>query len=340
MFLASVIVPVYNGASTLGACLRALAQQTVPGDSYEVIVVDDGSTDASAAIGARHGAQVVHQAHAGAAAARNRGARAARGEILLFTDADCEPQEDWIEAMLAPLVAPDVAGVKGVYRTRQRSVVARFAQAEYEEKYTRLAGRAEIDFVDTYAAAYRRAVFLQSGGFDTAFPRATVEDQELSYRLAAAGHKLVFAPGATVYHRHPGTPWQYARRKLHLGRWKVRVHARHPARALRDSYTPWTQKVQLVLLPLAIAAAGASVLASPASAGRRVSRRLAVSLMALDLASSLPLLAHARRQGWPVALAALPLALLRAAALDLGLSWGLLDRLVRREARRAREGQP
>lgn len=336
MLLASIIVPVYNGAPTLGACLRALAQQTVPRDRYEVIVVDDGSTDASAAIAAREGARVVSQAHASAAAARNRGARAARGEILLFTDADCEPQEDWIEAMLAPFVALDVDGVKGVYRTRQRSLVARFAQAEYEEKYTRLAGRAEIDFVDTYSAGYRRVVFLGAGGFDTGFPMATAEDQELSYRLAEAGHRLVFAPRAVVYHRHAATPGHYARRKLHLGRWKVRVHARHPGRALRDSYTPWTQKVQLLFLPLGVGAAVAAALARPASARHRACSLLAAGFVSLVLASTLPLLAHARRQGWTVALAALPLALLRAAALDLGLAWGLLDRL----AHRSNEDQP
>ncbi len=329
MFLASVIVPVYNGASTLGACLRALAEQTIPHASYQVIVVDDGSTDGSAAIAAEHGAHLVCQDHAGPAAARNRGALAARGEILVFTDADCEPQPDWIEAMLAPFADPGVAGVKGAYRTRQRSVVARFAQAEYEEKYARLAGRPEIDFVDTYAAGYRRAVFLQAGGFDTGFPTATVEDQELSYRLAAAGHKLVFAPRAIVYHRHAATAWRYARRKLHLGRWKVRVHTRHPARALRDSYTPWTQKAQLVLVPLAVVVAGAAALTRSRSR-RRALWRLAAGLAGLALGSTLPLLAHARRQGWAVALAAPPLALLRAAALDAGLAWGLLSRRGRR----------
>jgi GT2 family glycosyltransferase len=334
MLPASVVVPVFNGAATLGACLQALAQQTLPRASYEVIVVDDGSTDDSAAIAARHGAQVFRQANTGAAAARNRGAAAATGEILLFTDADCEPQPDWIESMLAPFADPDVVGVKGAYRTRQRSVVARFAQAEYEEKYARLAERDRIDFVDTYAAAYRRAVYHQAGGFDIAFPRATVEDQELSYRLAAAGHKLVFVPQAVVYHRHPATPWHYARRKLHLGRWKVRVHARHPARAVRDSYTPWTQKAQMVLLPLAMIAAGIAALARPGSARRRASWRLAGGLAALEGASTMPLTAHARRQGWTVALAAPPLALLRAAALDLGLVWGLLAE--RRLARRGR----
>ena len=104
MCRASVIVPVYNGAATLGGCLRALAQQTLPRAWYEVIVVDDGSADESAAIAAREGVCVLRQEHAGAAAARNRGACAARADILLFTDADCEPQQDWIEAMLAPRI--------------------------------------------------------------------------------------------------------------------------------------------------------------------------------------------------------------------------------------------
>jgi hypothetical protein len=161
-----------------------------------------------------------------------------------------------------------------------------------------------------------------------------VEDQEFSYRLAAAGHKLVFAPGARVFHQHTATARGYARRKLHLGRWKVLVHARHPARALRDSYTPWTQKLQLLLLPLAAAAAGAAALAGSAP-GRRRAGRLAAGLLGLELVSTLPLLARACRQGWAVALATAPLTLLRAAALDLGLCCGLLDRL----ARRGGEGQ-
>jgi GT2 family glycosyltransferase len=146
---------------------------------------------------------VIHQEHAGAAAARNRGARQARGQVFLFTDADCEPAHDWIEQMLAPLADPEVMGVKGLYRTRQRSAVARFAQAEYEEKYDRQKRVEQIDFVDTYAAAYRRGVFGAHGGFDPEF--LLDEDQEFSFRLARAGCKLVFNPAAVVYHQHPGT---------------------------------------------------------------------------------------------------------------------------------------
>jgi cellulose synthase/poly-beta-1,6-N-acetylglucosamine synthase-like glycosyltransferase len=317
--LASVIVPVYNGAETLAACLDALSTQTVEASRYEVIVVDDGSTDGSGEVATRHGAAVIRQEHAGAGAARNRGTEQTRGEILLFTDADCQPLPDWIEQMLAPFSDPDVAGVKGIYGTRQRSLVARFAQAEYAEKYDRLAQGEQIDFVDTHAAAYRRDVFLAHGGFDPGF--LLDEDQELSFRLAEAGHRLVFAPAARVYHQHPATIWRYARRKAHLGRWKVRVHARHPARALRDSYTPWTQKAQLVLLPLVVGCAIAAALGL-------VPWILVAGVAGLGLLSTIPLLRQAARLDWLIVLVAPALVLLRTLALDLGIAWGIATKLV------------
>src|SRR4051794_21426577 len=99
----SVIVPAYNAEATLGACLRALLDQTLAPAAYEVIVVDDGSTDTTARVAARFPVSVLRQAHAGPAAARNQGARAARGEILAFTDADCEPVPAWLGRIVEPI---------------------------------------------------------------------------------------------------------------------------------------------------------------------------------------------------------------------------------------------
>jgi glycosyltransferase involved in cell wall biosynthesis len=319
--LASVIVPVFEGAATLDACLEGLARQTVDPGCFEVIVVDDGSNDGSVEIARRYDSQVICQEHSGAAAARNLGATQAQGQILLFTDADCQPQPDWIAQMLMPFGDPEVAGVKGIYRTCQRSLVARFTQAEYEEKYERLARAKHIDFVDTHAAAYRREVFWSLGGFDPDF--LLDEDQEFSFRVAGAGHKLIFAPAARVSHRHPTTVGRYVRRKLQLGRWKVRVHARHPIKVFADSYTPWTQRAQLVLLPLFGGSALAALLGF-------LSWLPAAVFAGLGAASTLPLLVKAREQGWSVALVAPPLVLARAAALDLGLLWGLAAWVVAR----------
>jgi hypothetical protein len=134
--------------------------------------------------------------------------------------------------------------------------------------------------------------------------------------MAEAGHKLVFAPAAVVYHQHPATISRYFLRKMQLGRWKVRVLARYPSKALGDSYTPWTQKAQILLLPLVLGAAMAAVLG--------LAPWIVVALLAVfGLASIIPLLLKARQQGWQVAAATPVLAFFRALALDLGMAWGV-----------------
>ncbi|MCB0155701.1 MAG: glycosyltransferase [Anaerolineae bacterium] len=245
---ASVIIPVYNGAQTLPACLEALGQQSY--SLEEIIVVDDGSTDRSVAIAQEFGVRVVSQPNAGPAAARNLGAQVATGDILLFTDADCAPAGDWAEQMVAAFIDPRVAGAKGVYRSEQQALVARFVQQEYQDRYDRMAGLANIDFIDTYSAAYRRDVFLAAGGFDTRFPTASVEDQELSFRLAEQGQRLVYRPQAIVYHQHDQTIGEYFRRKYQIGYWKALVTRDHPTKLIADSHTPQILKGQMGLAAL------------------------------------------------------------------------------------------
>jgi len=313
----SVIIPAYNAEATLGGCLAALHAQSLSHDRYEVIVVDDGSTDRTAEVARRHGVRLVRQSNAGPAAARNRGAQAAGGEILLFTDADCEPAPDWIECMMEPFCGPEVAGAKGVYRTRQRELVARFVQLEYEDKYARMSRHDRIDFVDTYSAAYRRDVFLANGGFDALFPTASVEDQEFSFRLARKGYRLVFVPRAIVYHRHDTTPGEYWRRKFGIGYWKALLLRWHPERAVRDSHTPQVLKVQIGLLGLL----GLSLLLSPVWAPARWS---ALSVTMLFVLAAAPFLFRVTRRDPAVAAVAPLLLVWRALALGTGLVAGSL----------------
>ncbi len=320
---ASIIVPAHNASATIELCLQALLSQTR--SSCEIIVVDDGSTDDTRARAAACGSvRLIHTPHLGAAAARNRGAREAGGEILLFTDADCEPAPDWIERMLAPFADPScsVVGVKGVYRTRQKEPVARFVQLEYEEKYAQMSRENAIDFVDTYSAAYRRDVFLANRGFDESFPAASVEDQEFSFRLAKQGLILKFAADAAVYHRHVTSVQAYWKRKFRIGYWKVHLHRRHPDKVWRDSHTPFTLKLQVGLLPLV--AAGIVLLPFVPLA------RWLFLLSAVALGVSMfPLVRLVIRRDRSLVAVVPVLVLLRAAALGTGLAAGAVGEFGR-----------
>jgi glycosyltransferase involved in cell wall biosynthesis len=325
---ASVIVPVRNGGRILRDCLEALFQQEWVPEEYEVIVVDDGSTDATAAIAQAAGARVISQPNRGRAAARNAGAFAARGEILLFTDADCVPARDWLRRMLEPFADPAVQGAKGIYTTQQTELIARFSQHEYEEKYRRMAALERIDFVDTYSAAYRRSLFVACGGFDPRIP-AGGDDHELSYRLAAQGHKLVFQPSAVVRHRHPTSLSSYLRRKFTIGFWKVLVHRRHPGKLVSDSHNPPTARLQVALAYLDV------VLLLGWLAGAVPARAVGLGL-GVFAATGAGFAISARRDP-AVAVVAIPIVAARSLAAGAGMALGLLDALFTRRWIRWRE---
>lgn len=318
---ATVVIPAYNAAGTLADALAGLDAQTIGRERFTVIVVDDGSTDDTAAVAARLGATVIRQANAGPAAARNAGAAVADGEVLVFTDADCAPAPDFLEKLLAPLAEPGVAGVQGAYRTRQTALVARFAQLEFEDRYAFVARRPTIDLAATYACAYRKAVFDAAGGFDTSFRRADNEDTELSYRLTAAGHRLVFAPAAIVYHRHPATLARYLRIKLRRAYWRFRACREHPEKLVRDGYTPPVIRVQTVLAGLVVLGL---ILWPFGGFGQALS---GLSLAAL-FASTIPFVRFAAPRDRAVAVCAPLLVACRSLAFAAGLGLALAGQLA------------
>jgi glycosyltransferase involved in cell wall biosynthesis len=258
----SVIIPARNGATTLPECLQALSTQEDPGEPWEVIVVDDGSEDNTGAIAAEWDARLIrHSRSRGAGAARNSGLAEARGELIFFTDADCVPTPNWLREMKRPFDNPAIAGCKGIYATAQTELVARFVQLEYEDKYDLLRTQSRIDFIDTYSAGYRRKVLVENGGFDPHI--FYVEDQELSFRLAAKNYGLVFQPDAVVFHHHSSSLTAYMRKKFNIGYWKTQILRRYPQRAVQDSHTPQVMKVQIVLTALILLSLAAGLLLPP-----------------------------------------------------------------------------
>jgi glycosyltransferase involved in cell wall biosynthesis len=195
----SIVIPVRDGARTLDACLAAACAEA--GSGGEVVVVDDGSTDASTAIAARHPCRIVRlPTPRGAAAARNAGARAARGEILFFIDADCVLLPGTIGRVAA---AQESAGprsvVGGTYDRRpfDAGFFPAFQAVFVNYHETRRAD--DPDYVATHAMSMRTADFLESGGFDESF-LPILEDVEFSHRVRRAGYRLRIEPAIQVRH--------------------------------------------------------------------------------------------------------------------------------------------
>jgi len=247
----SIIIPAYNAEKTIDACLTALTNQSIEKDKYEIIVVDDGSTDDTCNIVKKYGVRLISQANAGPAAARNRGVRAAKGDIVIFIDSDCVADKYFIENLIKPFSNPKIVGVQGRYkRTRQKKIIARFIQIEIEERYKNMQKKQFIDFIGTYAAAYRRDIFLEMGGFDISFPMASGEDTDFSYRLSESCHKMVFEPSAYVEHKHPDSLKAYLKMKFWRGYWRIRCYRKTKAKALKDTYTGQMIKIQMFLILL------------------------------------------------------------------------------------------
>jgi GT2 family glycosyltransferase len=313
----SIIIPTFNGASRIGNCLDALLKQ-MPGRDVDILVVNDGSTDNTAeVVGGYSGVRLINQRNAGPAAARNRGALEARGTLLLFTDDDCVPMPDWLDAILKPFDDPEVVGAKGIYRTHQKRLAARFVQIEYEDRYRLMAHLDCIDFIDTYSAAFRRDRFLEMAGYDISFPVACAEDIELSYRMSAQGWKMKFAPAAIVYHTHPDTLTQYLKKKYKFAYWRVLAVRKNPSKAVKDSHTPQLMKLQLLFAPALLAAAAFDLAVRPVFP-------LSLLVLVAFLLSTLPFVLRAIGKDPIVGLLSPLLLAARSCAQLLGVTAGLI----------------
>jgi glycosyltransferase involved in cell wall biosynthesis len=317
----SVIIPTFNSAKELTKCLESFKTQTISNENYEVMVVDDGSNDRTKVTAAKYPVIYIYQQNHGPAAARNNGANQAQGEIILFTDADCEPQPNWIEEMIKPLDDPQVVGVKGAYRTRQKEIVARLVQIEYEHKYERMKKFKYIDFIDTYSAGYRKDIFLKYNGFDERYPKASVEDQEFSFRLSHDGYKMVFNPNAVVFHKHSASLMGYLRKKYKIAFWKAFLLKRHPGKMKTDTHTPQSLKIQMLL-----ALSAFLWIAGPVY--QPMYYVSALSVLAF-LLSCIPFVLFALKRDPAVAFVSPVILFLRSLALSLGLGVGLIRHIKR-----------
>lgn len=253
----SIVVPTRDRPRKLASCLAALAVLRYPSDRYEVIVVDDGSqADLEAVLAPlrdRMTLSLVAQSSAGPAAARNRGAAAARGEVLAFTDDDCRPDPAWLSSFSTYLAVDPLCGLGG--RTINDLVDNRYAAASQlliDYLFAYYGAPSRVPLYTSSNLALPRELFVAVGGFDETFRRAGGEDRELCDRWVHAGHRLRFASDALVYHAHDLDLRGFLRQQYNYGCGAVGFHRARTRRGSRRMFPePLRFYRELVLSPFA-----------------------------------------------------------------------------------------
>jgi GT2 family glycosyltransferase len=222
----SVVVCSYNGGATLEQCLRSLRTLDYP--DYEVLVVDDGSTDDTQAILARFPeVRAVHQANQGLSVARNVGLRAATGAIIAYTDSDCFADRNWLTHLVHQLQHTGAAGVGGPNLTPEDGRLAGCVAAAPGQPGHVLVSNQVAEHIPGCNMAFRREALLAVNGFDPIYRKAG-DDVDLCWRLQQAGHWITFAPGAFVWHHRRQTPRAYLRQQAGYGEAEALLRFKHP----------------------------------------------------------------------------------------------------------------
>ncbi len=249
--LISIVIPAYNSEGTIAQAIHAALDQGHK--NIEVIVVDDGSTDQTAAIVRSFpSVKYLHQDNAGPASARNHGAFAAKGEILFFTDSDCVPEHDWVERSLLCFKDRSIAAVAGSYGImNSEDILARCIHAEILYRHQHLMPLYPKVF-GSYNVAIRRDIFLRLDGFDPSYRMASGEDNDLSYRILQSGSKIYFEKRSIVKHYHQKDLGKYLKEQSRHGFWRVKMYLAHPQMVKGDDYTFWKDVAELPLSGLVV----------------------------------------------------------------------------------------
>jgi glycosyltransferase involved in cell wall biosynthesis len=202
----SVVIPSCNGGHNLDECLDAVERLVV--SPSEVIVVDDGSNDGSIERAGARGVRILHTAgRRGPAEARNIGARASKGEILFFLDADVCVHGDAVERVAAALADPNVDAVIGSYDDDPSSPDFLSQYKNLMHCFVHQTASSEASTFWSGCGAIRRKVFLEMSGFDANYARPAIEDIELGYRMRQAGRRIVLDRDLHARHLKKWTFW-------------------------------------------------------------------------------------------------------------------------------------
>lgn len=223
----SVVVASYNGARTLKVCLESLVRLNYP--NYEVILVDDGSTDSSPEIASLFKTvRYIRQTNHGLSVARNTGIHAATGEIVAFTDSDCRADEDWLYYLVGDLLTSRFTGMGGhnFLPPEDSAVAAAVLVSPGGPAHVMLNDRLAEHIPGCNMAFYKWALD-EVGGFDPIFTKAG-DDVDVCWRLQQRGYRIGFNPAGFVWHYRRSTVKAYLKQQRGYGEAEALLVRKHP----------------------------------------------------------------------------------------------------------------
>ena len=324
----SVIVPAYRCGATLRACADGLRRSSLPHDAWELLVVDDGSNDDTSVVAAEFTNHVLTVADGprGPANARNVGAQAARGDVLVFVDADVVVAPNTLSAFATLFTTrADVTAAFGAYDNAPAATgfISQYRNLLHRFVHVMNAGSATTFWAG--CGAVRRDAFLTVGGFDSVrYPRPQIEDIDLGYRLTDGGYRILVAPELEG---------------SHLKQWTFTSMIRTD---FRDRAVPWMHLLldrnasgangtlnitahEKLLTVLTCASVLSLVLAIVFAPVRLALMALTALMLVYVVVSNIKLIRwFARERGWAFAMGAVPLRVLYYLTGGAGAAWAML----------------
>jgi O-antigen biosynthesis protein len=239
--LVSVIVCAHNATATIEECLRSLSRLTYP--NYEIIVVDDGSTDGTGQISKECGARLIRIERGGLSRARNIGIQAARGSIVAFIDADAYADPDWLTLAIATLQERKASAVGGPnFSPVKDDFVAQCVAHAPGNPIHVLLDNARAEHIPGCNMLFRKTALEEIGLFDVTH-RAAGDDVDVCWKLLARSKTIAFSPSAVVWHHRRGTVRGFLRQQIGYGFAEAHLQNRYPGHYNVFGYAVWRGRI-------------------------------------------------------------------------------------------------
>lgn len=238
----SVVICAYNAERTMDACLASLRTLRYP--NYEVVIVNDGSTDRTLEISQRYPeCTLISQENKGLSVARNVGYQNSTGEIIAYTDSDCVADPDWLTYLAYKFVYSGFVAVGGPnLPPPEDSAVAAYVAAAPGGPTHVLIDDEVAEHIPGCNMAFTKAALEEIGGFDP-LHRAAGDDVDLCWRLQNNGHQIGFSPAAQVWHFRRNTIKAYLKQQMGYGQAEAQLYFKHPFRFNMLGQSQWIGRI-------------------------------------------------------------------------------------------------